>query len=477
LVFIVLFGVVIDKTIKSPIKPFVLKLWVLLIFSIFLILLPDIITNTKASFYEVPVTRTVQCFWWLALNLFINETIRYFVWNGLLAHKGITGSKLLRDLLSSLLLIITLACIFNFVFDKAVAGIFTASGVMAIILGYSAQATLGEAFAGVGLNITKQFDKGDTINVNGNTGTVEDINWRFVILLTKDGNHLSIPNSQISKSNIINYSRPDPLHGVSIKVPIKQIFSPEAAKSMLLSAADQCFDISTQRPPKVELVELGGNGSSFNQYNLSYYTTKSSGQINDRILSILWYKSTKMERQLTNSSQAVSRDEVRLFLKELDLFAPLMDKEIDALTEQTKRCFYGPPERILLQGQNNQSLFLIYKGGVDVCINTPSGEVTQVASLPEGNYFGEMSLLTGEEAGASIIVNTESIIIEITSACMAQLFRQRPELVEKISEVIVRRKLCNEHIRASLDEQDKTERVSMISVLANRIKHFFKATP
>ncbi len=480
-VAIVTFNLLLKRTVKSPIRNLFFKLGVFIIFSLLLILLPRLMDFIKTNSFSFAFNAIIECLWWFSLNLLINEVLTYFIWDRLLPSRGVTASKLLRDLICFILIIITIACIFHFVFEKSVVGLFTASGVMAIILGYSAQATLGEAFAGVGLNITKQFDQGDWINVNGNSGKVMDVNWRFVNLLTKEGNYLSIPNSQITKANIINYSRPDPLHGIAMKIPVKQIFSPESVKKMLISAASQCFQISTARPPFAVLTDLGGDGSTHNIFNLTYFTTSSAASINDQILSNFWYQCQRLERQIgdTNNKPLISsysQEDIQAFLKKMDLFSSLTEEEIVTLEEESQRIFYGPPERLLAQGQSNQSLFLIYKGGVDVYIQTPNNDMTKVASLDAGHYFGEMSLLTGEPAGASILVNTESTIIEVTHDSMAKLFEHRPELVEKISAVVVTRKLHNENVRASLTGDSKNEKQSLISQLANRIKNFLKKT-
>ncbi|RUR05553.1 mechanosensitive ion channel domain-containing protein [Legionella sp. km772] len=446
-------------------------------FSALALLLPSLMSLIKTS-YSFFLKATIECLWWFSLNLLVNEILTYFIWDRLLPSKGITASKLLRDLVSFILIIITIAAIFHFVFEKSVVGIFTASGVMAIILGYSAQATLGEAFAGVGLNITKQFDQGDWINVNGNSGKVVDVNWRFVNLMTKDGNYLSIPNSQITKANIINYSRPDPLHGISIKIPMKQHFSPEIVKKMLITAADQCALISDARPPFAVLSELGGDGSTHHIYYLTYFTTSSAAAINDQILSNVWYQCQRYEQHIGHTTRPelpnYSSEDIMLFLQKMDLFSSLTAEELTQLAGETRQIFYGPPERLLAQGQKNQSLFLIFKGGVDVYLNMEKDEITKVASLETGHYFGEMSLLTGEPAGASIFVNTESTILEVTHDSMAKLFESRPELVEKISSIIVTRKLHNENVRASLTKDNKSEKLSLVSQLANRIKSFFK---
>lgn len=471
---ILIFNLLLRRTVTSAIRDLFFNLGVFIMFSLLILLMPILTHLTNTGAYNFIFDATLECLWWFSLNMLANEALTYFIWDKLLPSKGVTVSKLLRDLVASILIIITIACIFHFVFHRSVVGLFTASGVMAVILGYSAQATLGEAFAGIGLNITRQFDRGDWISVNGNTGKVEDVTWRFVNLLTKDGNHLSIPNSVITKANIINFSRPDPLHGIAINVTVKAVYSPETVKKMLIKAATQCFNVSSIRPPFAAISELG---SVNNTYCLTYFTTHSAAAINDQILSNFWYQTQKLEDSMSDGSCSLithySIEQIHEFLQQTDLFSSLTKEEINQLAQNCEQNFYGPPEQLLAQGQSNDCIFMIYKGGVDVYIQTPNQEMTRVASLGSGIYFGEMSLLTGEPAGASILVNTESTIIKINHESMATLFAKRPELVEKISAIIISRKLQNENVRESFNK-NTDEKKSLVSQLANRIKNFFK---
>lgn len=478
---ILTFNLLLKRTVKGQSRDLLFKFGVFLLFSSLVLLLPFMRSHIINEAYIFIVEATIKCLWWFSLNMLANELLTYFIWDKLLPKKGVTVSKLLRDLVALMLIIITIACIFHFVFDKSVVGLFTASGVMAVILGYSAQTTLGEAFAGIGLNITKQFDQGDWINVSGNIGTVVDVNWRFVTLLTKDGNYLSIPNSVIAKANIINQSRPEPIQGISIKIPVSNTYSPESIKQMLTTAASQSLGVMSTHAPVVALTEIanssGNPNLAVNIYNLTYYTKENPMVITDRVLSNFWYQCKKLDYITEQNQQLLiaqhPQEEIQSFLQQMDLFSSLTEQELADLAIDCKQHFFGPPELLLAQGQSNQSLFLIYTGGVDIYIQTPDGEMTKVAALNSGHYVGEMSLLTGDPAGASIVINTESTIIEITHDSMARLFDQRPELVDKISAVVVSRKLQNENLRASF-KQNKDEKHSLISQLANRIKNFFK---
>jgi CRP-like cAMP-binding protein len=113
-------------------------------------------------------------------------------------------------------------------------------------------------------------------------------------------------------------------------------------------------------------------------------------------------------------------------------------------------------------------------GTVEVYITTPTQEQVIVTTLVAGQYFGEMSLLTGEPVSASVILKTESSIIEINHENMETLFAQRPELMSKMSEVVVLRKLQNENVRASLSHEDHKEQKTLISRMTERVRSFFK---
>ncbi|MDI1352064.1 MAG: mechanosensitive ion channel family protein [bacterium] len=475
---IIMFNLLLHRTVKSSLRALVFKLGLFLLFSLLFLLTPLLFRFMDVGSLTFGIKASIACLWWFSLNFLTNQLLTYFIWERLLPKKGITVSKLLRDLVAFILIIVTIACVFHFVFEKSVVGLFTASGVMAIILGYSAQATLGEAFAGVGLNITKQFDKDDWIELSGSRGKVVDINWRFVNLLTLDGNYLSIPNSQIAKEKITNYSRPSPIHGVTLKIQVPNTLSPETVKNLLISAATQSAKTKATPPPTSSLVEI--QASTYHSYQLTYHTSEQNIALaTDQILSIFWYQCQRVIKDAANTmsiTTGYTEEDILIFLEKMDLFSSLDKEELSLLASQAIHRFYGPPERILTQGQSNQSLFLIYKGSVDVFITTPDEQEIKVASIPEGNYFGEMSLLTGDAAGASIIVSTESTIIEITHDNMAAIFGRQPALVEKMSEVIVQRKLQNETIRASLQSNIKKEESSLIRQLASRIKNFFKKT-
>ena len=82
------------------------------------------------------------------------------------------------------------------------------SAIVAAIAGFALQDTLGNAFAGIAIQIDKPFRVGHWIAVGGHEGRVTEVTWRATKIRTKAGNLVIVPNSTIAKEAINNYSEP-----------------------------------------------------------------------------------------------------------------------------------------------------------------------------------------------------------------------------------------------------------------------------
>ena len=82
-------------------------------------------------------------------------------------------------------------------------------GVGGIAIALALQDTLKEFFAGGQVILDKPIKIGDLIQLDsGDRGTVVDIGWRSTVISTWDGNYVTLPNSMIANSKLINYSQP-----------------------------------------------------------------------------------------------------------------------------------------------------------------------------------------------------------------------------------------------------------------------------
>ncbi len=82
-------------------------------------------------------------------------------------------------------------------------------------------------------------------------------------------------------------------------------------------------------------------------------------------------------------------------------------------------------------------MFVVLRGSVMVTLE-PSGQ--QVATIPSGGFFGEMSMLTGDPRTATVRAVDDVQVLEIAAADMRLLAQSTPGLLEHISTVVSARR-------------------------------------
>jgi len=111
-------------------------------------------------------------------------------------------SKIFR-LLIFVICIAIIASEWGFDVNGFVAGL----GLGGLAFALAAQDTLANTFGGAVIITEKPFTIGDWIIVDGIEGTVEDINFRSTKVRKFNKSVVTVPNSKIAKSNIINFSK------------------------------------------------------------------------------------------------------------------------------------------------------------------------------------------------------------------------------------------------------------------------------
>lgn len=90
--------------------------------------------------------------------------------------------------------------------DLAAKSLLAASGVVGIILGLAAQATVSNVISGISIAISQPFRVGDIVDIDDIYGTIEDITLRHTIIKTWQNKRVIIPNSIIGNKTINNWS-------------------------------------------------------------------------------------------------------------------------------------------------------------------------------------------------------------------------------------------------------------------------------
>jgi len=97
---------------------------------------------------------------------------------------------------------------------------------------------------------------------------------------------------------------------------------------------------------------------------------------------------------------------------------------------------FGHGERIIEQGAPGQTFYVVASGTVSIL----TGRGVEVTRLGRGQYFGEMSLLTGEPRSATVVAAEDAVLFELDRPTFAQLFDEQPALAGLLSEALAHRR-------------------------------------
>jgi small-conductance mechanosensitive channel len=107
---------------------------------------------------------------------------------------------------------------------RAVTGaILASSAVIALVVGFAAQATLSNFIAGILVAFAQPVRLGDWIEVSAAAGTVEEIGLTYTLLRAQDGSRFFVPNVKLASDTIRNttLSSAEHLAQVDVAVPVQ----------------------------------------------------------------------------------------------------------------------------------------------------------------------------------------------------------------------------------------------------------------
>jgi len=137
------------------------------------------------------------------------------------------------------------------------------------------------------------------------------------------------------------------------------------------------------------------------------------------------------------------------------------------LAHAAVRHVFAPGETVIRAGDEGSSMFVVHNGRVQVQIND-NGRPRPVATLNEGDFFGEMALFTGEPRTANVVALEETEVLEIGHSAMKRVFDTNPDLVESLSFIISERR---EGLVTPADVADSADKSS--DGILSAIRRFF----
>jgi small-conductance mechanosensitive channel/CRP-like cAMP-binding protein len=432
--------------------------------------------------FKVPVEYTPYI-------LEIHGLIMLLCWANLVAyllvdtylHRRMKGKvpSFLRDLLLLGVYLFFGATALRVIFDINMASILTTTTVLTAALAFAMQTSLANIISGFQIQADEAFRRGTWVWIKEKdvTGEIVNVSFRYSTVRTLEGHLVHVPNHYMTQNVVHSIgSLPGGPPPVNLKVLLDYAFPPERAKAILLDALRDEPGILLEPAPWARVDGFMDSGIHYNlRFYLEDYATLLEAR--DRVLRRVWYAVTREGQTFPYPHREIVRKEpappfrmdagaIRGSLRGIELFSPLGEEDLDALVPHVRLRVFGRGETVVRQGEEGDSLFINLSGNLEVFVDGQS-----VGSLSGGDFFGEMSLLTGEKRRATVTAVDEVRLVEISKEAIGPIIRSSPSVLEGLSAALETR--LQKILTAQQVRKVVTEASTLQDELLDKLRRFF----
>lgn len=361
----------------------------------------------------------------------------------------------LVDLVGWIMLMTASLLVVSRIFALDLTGLLVSSTVVSAIIALSLQQLLSSLFAGIALQLEGPFQVDDWVQVDGQEGKVARLNWRTLTIMTLRNECVILPNNQIAQSRIINYTRPGPMVACDLLVGVARTHPPSAVKAVLAAAFGDLDGLAPAQSPQVMVWEYA---DSYIKYGIRYwfhdYGLKL--KLQDAVLTRVWYALQRAEMTLSTPLREINmhliaadheqtttlarQQQLIQALRPVTLFEGLSEAQLEQIVASTRLQRFTANETLVREGEPGDSLFIIKSGRTDVGVTNADGRPVQVAQRGAGEYFGEMSLLTGAPRSASVVAALDTEVIILDKHAFTTVLAADPSILEALLDALDKRR-------------------------------------
>jgi CRP-like cAMP-binding protein len=347
--------------------------------------------------------------------------------------------------------------------------------VATAVIGVALKDTLARFFAGVALG--KMVKVGDWVSTLDKEGRVTHIGMEHVTLMTREQDHIILPNDNVIQAGIVNYSRPTTTHVCWIDVEAAYRFAPVEVLPVLTEAAVAVQGVVETPPPIAIVADFRESGILYRlAFSIEDYANHP--RIKSQVRAYVWNAFHRSGIEIPFPQRVVHHEagpdrtalpaltnaHLASRLGSLDLFSCLSAAQLSHLAEDSTVEHYLQGERVVRQGDEGDALYVVLGGRAEVTVQHETLK-KNVGSIEPGQCFGEMSLLTGERRKATVTALTDLDVLAVGHEAILKVLQEDKTLVEKIGAIVAGRQsttqaakdqLTKEHASLVLSGQQRT---------------------
>jgi small-conductance mechanosensitive channel/CRP-like cAMP-binding protein len=411
----------------------------------------------------------------------------------LLRRLSVAVSRISQDVLTGLASMVALFALASRA-GVNVSGLVATSAVLTAVVGFALRDTLSNVIGGLSLQTDKSIGVGDWIKVGEVVGRVVDVRWRYTALETRAWETLIVPNSVLTteKVMVLGRRRGEPLQWRrSVQFNVDFRHPPDEVMRVVLDALQSATipGVAAEPPVQCLLMELH---ESYTRFAVRYWLADlfvdeaTDSVVRTRVFAALrradiplsipahavFLTEESAERKVEKTQRELSRR--RAALETVDLLRPLPEEDRRTLAEELHYAPFGAGEVLTRQGAEAHWLYLVTAGQVSVRVAAEGDLEREVARLGAGDFFGEMSLMTGERRSATVVALTRVECYRLDKAAFQRVIERTPAVAEPMAEILARRRLELAAVKGDLDQEAQRRRLAAAKVdLLDRIREFF----
>ncbi len=380
------------------------------------------------------------------------------------------------------------------------------AGVLGIGFGFGFQLLASNFISGLAILLEQPIKVGDFIEVDSLLGTVEKIAIRSTVIRTNDGLFVIVPNNRFIEKNVVNWSYRNPNSRIHIPVTVAYGSDTVLVTEALLAAARQDERVLVYPSPSVWFKRFAESAYEFELLawiNRPQDFDPIKSALNFLIEHELRQRGIEMpfpQRELHIRNPAALRQVLQLdqpsqiidhqrpdfrdlprprspmdarqqtlssLLRQVIYFQQCSDSDLRMLIERGYQKFFVAGQVIFREQEAGNTFYIILSGAVEVFSeqleqanmikNNPTGII---AILSTGDFFGEISLLTGLPRSATIRAREDTALFVVDHNALQVLLQEHKGLAETIAAALVQRQQVLQDLglleQAHLDTNQET---------------------
>lgn len=193
--------------------------------------------------------------------------------------------RLLQEIIGAVLFFVALIATTMLVLGYSVSGALASSGILIAVIGFAIRNVVADTLSGIALGLEAPYRIGDWVDIDGViNGRVVEIGWRTSRLLSRDSTYMIVPNSQIARQKLTNFSAPQQHYRAQVQITLNHRLDAAGAKRLLVNAAKRSQLILPEPEPDARLLSYTAEGIV---YAIRYWVPSFANEIDcrDSILS------------------------------------------------------------------------------------------------------------------------------------------------------------------------------------------------